>query len=240
MSIQVLSFDHLLALLKESIEIGKKHYLVLLIGSIIMTTCNLILALTPMGSIANPILTMIWTVGIIFVAQTIIEKKVEPQVPQYFVAFSKTSLLKALVPAFIVIFVVSIVLALAAGIVGYATATLFSPHFPISQISSFATVLVGAVVMVPLTFLPYLVLLQSQHWKVALQKSVETLLKNKILIGIFAIPQVAITILMPIASYLVTLVVLLIAPLIMAFTYLIYKRLFPTDKPDLDITSVKH
>lgn len=250
-----ISLAEIIDTLKLSISYGKKHYLIFFLGALSLQTATTLISELPSIALATVIASTIFSAGQIRVAQIVSTSETAPTYGDYFIGFVNTSILKRLVPCFIL----SIVLTIIVTLLGVFTTMLLSKMiYKLNAPSSATTLIIVLQVvftifaLVPLLFYPYILILQKNDWRKSLSICIRGILKNidwAIVSAIFLSVVGFISFQYIIGmknltddnsvSYLkwgLSSVSTVLSPFVMIFYYLIYKKVFSFSKKDLIVS----
>lgn len=235
MKVQQVSIQEFVASLKQSVEMGQKHYPVLFAGTLFSGMSSFM-----MGPFFSGVFAFIWIPGMILVAQTMVHQR-EPILSQFFLAFTNTSVLKKIFPYALMMLVVAAL--------GFVLTHSVSRFFLTAENNLSGNILIlsvlGMILILPLMYVPFLLLLGDLPWTKALEKAIEGTWQNKLgslllylpsflTFGIFTLP-ISYDLLTIEFSFLPLLLMALLMPFLACWIYLIYKKMFAAPEADFNI-----
>lgn len=189
MVVQTLSMRQFVGLLKESFQIGKKNYPILFIASLIILAVTLVADMNPIGSSLGAIFVLLWSPGVIYVAQTMVEDQTPPKLGQFFVVFTKSTVFKRLLPSILINIIVTAILVFIFSMVILSIYVSIKslPDLSADQAMALPTIsldiglitsMLLLVVSLPLNLFLFVMLLQDRKWQESLKISMIAVAKN--------------------------------------------------------------
>lgn len=250
MIVNKLKFSDFLKVLGQSIECGKKHYIVFFVGALIWTLIFEVLKLVPVIGVLSSLFLIFCYAGYIYVSQKTIERRQAPSITDFFIVFSNVAILKRLVSFLILTIVLAtLVLGLFGGF-GYLAirnaGDISSYLTPVNlALFAIASILAFVIIMLPMMFFDKLLLLRPLTWRECLKMSAQGVKRNFILIFVILLVYFSTFGLLSafltrgfaidgkILSTILQLVASTISPFFLAVMYLLYKNIYTFDSPDL-------